>query len=72
MAKNECVKTGQTCFDTKAWCEMVERFVDGLKAAGAGFFAGVPVKFPCGCCCTDKGVCSTNCINELYQKGLAL
>ena len=24
------------------------RFVDGLKAAGAGFFAGVPVKFPCG------------------------
>ena len=24
-------------------------FVDGLKAAGAGFFAGVPVKFTCGC-----------------------
>ena len=45
------------------------RFVDGLKAAGAGFFAGVPVKFPCGCHCTDKGV---YCINELYQKGLTL
>ncbi len=30
---------------------MVEagRFVDGLKAAGAGFFADVTVKFPCGC-----------------------
>ncbi len=26
----------------------VGRFVDGLKAAGAGFFADVTVKFPCG------------------------
>ena len=53
---------------------MVEagKFVDGLKAAGAGFFAGVPVKFPCGCHRTDKGDCSNNCTNELYQKGLAL
>ena len=24
------------------------RFVDGLKAAGAEFFAGVPVRVPCG------------------------
>ena len=48
------------------------RFVDGLKAAGVEFFAGVPVKFSCGCYCTDKGVCPTNCINELYQKGLTL
>ena len=55
--------------------EMMEgagRFVDGLKAAGVEFFAGVPVKFSCGCYCTDKGVCPTNCINELYQKGLTL
>ena len=27
------------------------RFVDGLKAAGVELFAGVPVKFPCGCHC---------------------
>jgi hypothetical protein len=56
-------------------CEMMVeggRFVDGLKAAGVEFFAGVPVKFPCGCHCTDKGNCSNNCINELYQKGLPL
>ena len=26
-----------------------ERSVDGLKAAGARSFAGVPVMFPCGC-----------------------
>ena len=48
------------------------RFVDGLKEAGVESFAGVPVKFSCGCYCTDKGVCPTNCINELYQKGLTL
>ena len=50
MARNKCVKTGQTCFDTKAWWEMVERFVDGLKAAGVEFFAGVsdsPLKSFC-------------------------
>jgi hypothetical protein len=32
-------------------CEMMVRagsFVDGLKAAGAEFFAGMPVMFPCG------------------------
>jgi len=46
-----------------------ERFVDGLKAAGVEFFAGVPVMFPCGCHRTDKGI---YCINELYQKGLTL
>ena len=51
---------------------MVERFVDGLKAAGAGFFASVPVTFPCGCHSADKGVCANDCINELYQKGLPL
>ena len=50
----------------------VGRFVDGLKAAGVEFFADVPVKFPCGCHHTDKGVCSANCINGLYQKGLTL
>ena len=33
---------------TKGWWELAGRFVDGLKAAGAGFFAGVPVKFRCG------------------------
>ncbi len=50
---------------------MVEagRFVDGLKAAGVEFFAGVSVVFPCGCHRTDKGI---YCINELYQKGLTL
>ena len=46
----------------------VERFVDGLKAAGVEFFAGVPVTFPY---CSDKGICPKDCINELYQKGLA-
>jgi len=50
----------------------VGRFVDGLKAAGVEFFAGVSVMVPCGCHCTDKGVCSNNCINEPYQKGLIL
>ncbi len=50
---------------------MVEarRFVDGLKAACVEFFVGVPVRFPCGCCGTNKGDCSPNGINELYQKG---
>ena len=44
MARNEFVKTGQTCFDTKGWREMVEigKFVDELKAAGVEFFASVP------------------------------
>ena len=51
---------------------MAERVVDGLKAAGAGFFASVPVKFPRGCHSADKGVCANDCINELYQKGLPL
>ena len=46
----------------------VGRFVDELKAAGNGLFTGVPVKFPCGCDCTDRGVC----VNELYQKSLHL
>ena len=41
------------------------RFVDGLKVAGAGFFAGVPVKFSCGCHSAEKGVCANDCINEL-------
>ena len=50
----------------------VGRFVDELKAAGVEFFVDVPVKFPCGCCSTNMGVCSTNGINELYQKGLTL
>ena len=45
------------------------RFVDGLKVAGVEFFAGMPVMFPCGCHCTDKGI---YCINELYKKGLTL
>ena len=55
--------------------EMMEgagRFVDCLKASGAGFFAGVPVKFSCGCHSAEKGVCANDCINELYQKGLSL
>ncbi len=50
----------------------VGKFVDGLKAAGVEFFTGVQVKFSIGCHCTDKGGCPTNCINELYQKGLTL
>ena len=36
MAKSE--RTCQTCFRKG----MTERFVDGLKAAGVEFFAGVP------------------------------
>ena len=37
-------------------CEMMVRagrFVDGLKAAGVAFFAGVPVELLYGCYCTD-------------------
>ena len=51
---------------------MVEagKFVGGLKVAGVEFVAGVPMKFPCGCCCPDRGICVNDCINELYQKGL--
>ena len=48
----------------------VGRFIDGLKAAGVEFFAGVPVMVPCGCYSTDKDVCSNNGVNELYQRGL--
>ena len=48
------------------------RFADGLKAADVEFFAGVPVISPCGCHRTDKGVCPTNCINELCQEGLII
>ena len=44
---------------------MLEGLVDGLKAAGVKFFVDVPLKFPCGCHCADKGVCSNNRINEL-------
>ena len=33
----------------------VGRFVDGLKAAGVEFFAGVPVKVLCGYHCTAGG-----------------
>ena len=40
------------------------RFVDGLKAAGVEFFAGVPVMFPCGCHYADKDICSNNCIKS--------
>ena len=48
--------------------EMMEgagRFVDGVKAAGVEFFAGVPVMFPCRCPCTDKCVCSNDCIKSV-------
>ena len=48
----------------------VGRLVGGLKVAGVEFFAGVPVKFPCGCHSTGKGVCSNDCINELCQMRL--
>ena len=43
MARNEFVKTGQTCFDTKGWREMVEvgRLVDGVEATGVELFADV-------------------------------
>ncbi len=50
------------------------RFVDGLKAAGAGAFADVPVKLSCGCplsipdvarpprpCRKGEGALSTSC-----------
>ena len=50
----------------------VGRFVGELKAAGIGLFAGVPVKVPCGCDCTDQGVCANDYVNELYQKSLPL
>ena len=50
----------------------IERFVGKLKSAGVEFFAGVPVKFTCGYCDTDQGVCANDCINELYQRGLTL
>lgn len=33
----------------------IERFVGGLKSAGAGFFIGMLVKVLCGYHCTDGG-----------------
>ena len=48
---------------------MVEagRFLDGLKAAGVEFFAGVPVKFLYGCYCTDGVPTSPNCTVWIYN-----
>ena len=63
---------GYVTYRVREMMEGAGRFVDGLKAAGVEFFAGVSVMFPCGCHRTDKGVCSANCINGLYQKGLTL
>ena len=63
---------GYVTYRVREMMEGAGRFVDGLKAAGVEFFAGAPVMFPCGCHCTDKGVCSNNCISELYQKLLPL
>ena len=40
------------------------RFVDGLKAAGMESFAAVPVELLYGCYCTDKDICSNNCIKS--------
>ena len=33
----------------------VGRFVEELKAAGVGFFAGVPIELLYGYYCTDRG-----------------
>ena len=66
--RESCQIKGMGCFDKKGLWRMVERCVGELKAAGAGFSAGVPVKFQCGCDCTDQGVCANECINELYQR----
>ena len=63
---------GYVTYRVREMMEGAGRFVDGVKAAGVEFFAGVQVMFPCGCYSTNMGVCSPNCINELYQKGLAL
>ena len=60
---------GYVTYRVREMMEGAGRFVDGVKAAGVEFFAGVPVMFPCGCHSTDKGI---YCINELYKKGLTL
>ena len=39
---------GYVTYRVREMMEGAGRFVDGLKAVGAGFFAGVPVMFPCG------------------------
>lgn len=40
------------------------RVVGEFKPTGVEFFADVPVKFQCGCRCTDNGACS----NDLYSE----
>ena len=57
----------------------IERFVGKLKSAGAGFFAGVPVKFTCGCpfgipdvarpprpCRKGEGALATSCLATTF------
>ena len=39
---------GYVTYRVREMMEGAGRFVDGLKAAGAGFFAGMPVRVPCG------------------------
>ena len=58
---------GYVTYRVREMMEGAGRFVDGLKAAGVGAFAGVPVMFPCGCHCTDKGVCPYDCINCIKE-----
>ena len=53
---------GYVTYRVREMMEGAGRFVDGVKAAGVEFFAGVPVMFPCGCHCADK---AAYCINEL-------
>ena len=55
---------GYVTYRVREMMEGAGRFVDGLKAAGVGFFAGVPVMFPCGCHYADKDICSNNCIKS--------
>ena len=40
---------GYVTYRVREMMEGAGRFVDGVKAAGAGAFAGVPVTFTCGC-----------------------
>ena len=40
---------GYVTYRVREMMEGAGRFVDGVKAAGVEFFAGVLVKFPCGC-----------------------
>ena len=46
---------GYVTYRVREMMEGAGRFVDGVKAAGVEFFAGVPIELLYGCYCTDRG-----------------